>query len=168
MATAQVLKATHAVDDKVVRVENKVDGIDEGVDRVNERVICGKQPSLISQQGNTQSILMCLEGKETRLAIQKVADDMDQVKSLSFSFCVDISEQAKASQQGINYDRTFANGSLRQIPLRTTTLPAPPIASKKQSGFSKEVLSPNGNPMVHFSGCTGNVRSLDLSRADTR
>ena len=41
------------------------------------------------------SILMCLEGKETRAVIQQVADDMDQVKSLSFSFYVDM--QAKPS-----------------------------------------------------------------------
>jgi hypothetical protein len=33
---------------------------------------------------------MCLESKETRLVIQQVADDMDHVKRLSFSFYVDI------------------------------------------------------------------------------
>jgi hypothetical protein len=114
------------------------------------------------------SILMCLEGKETRAVIQQVADDMDQVKSLSYSFCVDIGEQAKPSLQGINYDRTFADGSLRRIPLLTTTLPATPIASKQRSGFSKDLFSQNGNPMVHFCGSTENVRFPDLSRADSR
>jgi hypothetical protein len=65
MATAQVLKATHAVDDKVGRVENMVAGVDDRVARVDERVasvddcvktidnkvavvIDGAQPSLIS------------------------------------------------------------------------------------------------------------------------
>jgi hypothetical protein len=97
-----------------------------------------------------------------------MADDMDQVKSWSFSFCVDIGVQAKGSLQGINYDRTFADGSLRRIRLLITTLPAPPIASKQPTGFSKEVSSPNGNPMAHFCGSTENVRSPDLPRANDR
>jgi hypothetical protein len=80
MVTAQVLEATHAVDDKVGRVEDKVldkvAGVDDRVARVDERVasvdervagvddnvkavddkvavvIDGAQPSLISQQHN--------------------------------------------------------------------------------------------------------------------
>ena len=39
-------------------------------------------PSSINKR--MYSILMCVEGKETRLVMQQVADDMDQVKSLSF------------------------------------------------------------------------------------
>ena len=109
---------------------------------------------------------MRLEGKETRVVIQQVADNMDEVKSLSFSFYVDM--QANPSLQGTNYDRTFVDGSLPRIPLLTTILPAPPIASKQQAGFSKEVSSPNGNPMARFCGSTENVRSPDLSRADAR
>ena len=51
MVTAQVLRATHD----------------------------GAQPSLITHQGNMFN-LMYLEGKKTRVAIQQVADDMDQMK----------------------------------------------------------------------------------------
>jgi hypothetical protein len=76
--------------------------------------------------------------------------------------------QAQASVQGINYDRTFADGSLRRIRLLTTTLRAAPIASEQRSGFSKKVSSPNGNPMGRFCGSTENVRSPDFSRADGR
>jgi hypothetical protein len=93
---------------------------------------------------------------------------MDQVKSLSFSFCVDIRVQANESLQGINYDKTFADGSLPRIPLLTTTLPVAPIASKQRTGFSKEVSSPNGSPRARFCGSTENVRSSDLSGADGR
>jgi archaellum component FlaC len=109
MATAQGLKATHAVDDRVGVVENKVAGVDDrvaGVDdrvaRVDERVasvdnrvagvddhvkaiddkvtvvIDGAQPS---HQSTHSILIMSLEGKETRVVIQQVADDMDQVKS---------------------------------------------------------------------------------------
>jgi hypothetical protein len=69
---------------------------------------------------------------------------------------------AKSSLQEINYDKTFADGSLPRIHLLTTTLPAVPIASKQRTGFSKEVSSPNGNPMAHFCGSTENVRSPDF------
>jgi len=181
MVAAQVLQATHAVDDKVGRVEDKVldkvAGVDERVASVGDHVkaiddkvaaaIDGALPSLIGQPQNILTLVR-LERKETKVVIQQVADDMDQVKSLSFSFCVDIRVQAKPSLQGISYDRIFADGSLPRIPQLTTTLPAAPIASKQLTGFSKEVSSPNGNPMAHFCGSTENVRSPDLSRADGR
>ncbi len=38
MITAQVLEAAHTVDDRVVRVDNRVAHVDEGVTRVNDRV----------------------------------------------------------------------------------------------------------------------------------
>ena len=75
---------------------------------------------------------------------------------------------AKVTSQGINYDTTFADGSLHRIPLLTTTLPAALIASKQPSGFSKEVSSPNGNLAAHSCGSMERVRSPDLSRADDR
>jgi anion-transporting ArsA/GET3 family ATPase len=90
MATAQVLKAAHTVDDRVgvvenvvLDVDNKVAGVDDHVKAIDDKVavvIDGAQPSLISQQ-EIYLILMCLEGKETRVVIQQLADDMDQVKS---------------------------------------------------------------------------------------
>ena len=104
-------------------------------------------------------------GKETRVAIQQVADDMDQVKRWSFSFCVDIGVQTQTSSQGTNYGRNFANGSLHRIRLLIRTLHMVPIASKQRTGFSKEVSSPSGNPMVRFCGYTENVRSPDISSA---
>jgi hypothetical protein len=154
MATAQVLKATHNVNDRVAAVDDKV-----------AVVIDGAQLSFIGQKENMFDDI-CLEGRGARVVIQQVADDMDQVKSMSFSFCVDV--QAKPSLQGINYVRTFAGGSLRRIPLLTTILPAAPIASKQRIGFSKEVSSPNGNPMAHSCGSMENVRSIGLSTADAR
>ena len=90
---------------------------------------------------------------------------MDQVKRSWSSFCVDIGVQTQASSQGTNYDRTFSDGSLRRIHLLTITLHVVPIASNEPNGFSKEVSSPNGSPMVRFCGSTENVRSPDISSA---
>jgi fructose-1-phosphate kinase PfkB-like protein len=55
MATAQVLRATHTVDDRVRVVEDKVLTVDNRVVGVDDKVavvISGAQPSLISHQGN--------------------------------------------------------------------------------------------------------------------
>jgi hypothetical protein len=101
---------------------------------------------------------MFSDGKETKVV-------MDQVKRSWSSFCIGVGVQTQASSQGINYDRTFGNGSLRRIRLLTTTLHVVPIASKERIGFSKGVSSPNGDPMVRFCGSTENVNSFYISSA---
>ena len=73
--------------------------------------------------------------------------------------------QAQSSSQGINYDRIFANGSPHLIRLLIKTLHVVPIASNQQSGFSKEVSSPNGKSMGRFCGYTESVRSPDIPSA---
>ena len=82
MVTAQVLEATHTVEDRVLDVDNRVAGVDSHVKAIDDKVavvIDGAQPFLISQQANVLS-LVYLEGKETRVAVQQVADDMDKVR----------------------------------------------------------------------------------------
>ncbi|KAI0270842.1 hypothetical protein BGY98DRAFT_1179736, partial [Russula aff. rugulosa BPL654] len=87
MVTAQVLEVTHAVDDGVGRVgdgvpdgspcRRKVAGIDDMVARVDERV-AGVDDHVKAIDDKVAVVID--EGKETRVAIQQVADDMDQVK----------------------------------------------------------------------------------------
>jgi hypothetical protein len=96
MATAQVLKATHTVDDRVrgvedrvINVDNRVAGVDDRVAIVDDKVnaiddkvaaaIDGAQPFSVSHRDNCLT-LMCLEGKEARVVIQQTANDVDQVK----------------------------------------------------------------------------------------
>jgi len=176
MVTAQVLEATHTVDDrvrevenKVLDVDNKVAGVDDKVAGIDDKValvIDGTQSPLVCQQKN---IFNCNVPRGKRDQGSHATSGRRHGSSETLvTFFVDIVVQAKASAQGINYDRTFAGGSLPRIPLLTTTLPVVPIASKQLSGFSKEVSSTNGNPMGHFCGSTENVRSPDLSRPDGR
>ncbi|KAF8494338.1 hypothetical protein F5888DRAFT_652217 [Russula emetica] len=105
MATAQVLKATHTVDDRVRVVENRVldvdnkvtdvddrvAGVDDRVARVDERVIgvdervAGVDERVAGVDDYVKAIddkvaVVVDDGKETRIVIQQVADDMDQVK----------------------------------------------------------------------------------------
>ena len=86
-------------------------------------------------------------------------------QTLVIFFNFDIGVQAQASSQGINYARTFSNGSLRRIRQLTTPLPVVPITRRYRSGFSVGVFSPNGSPMDRFCGSTENVRSPHLSSA---
>ena len=74
--------------------------------------------------------------------------------------------QAEASTQGPNYyrtftncDRTFADGSPRQIHPRITTSHVVLVIRGQQNGFFKAVSLQNGNPLVRFCGFTGSVRS---------
>ena len=95
MAIVQNLRATHAIDDRVngvvdkvldvgdaVRgVDARVVNIDDGVKAVNDRVavvIDGAQTvfSLSKYLMNPDA----LDGKETRAVVQQAANDVDQVK----------------------------------------------------------------------------------------
>ena len=92
MAIAENLKATHAVDDRVKGVVDKVldvgdavRGVDarvanigDGVKAVNDRVIDGAQTifSLSKKLMNPDT----LDGRETRAVVQQAANDVDQVK----------------------------------------------------------------------------------------
>jgi hypothetical protein len=95
MATAQILKVTHTVDDrvrgvtdKVVRVDNRVAGIDDRVASVDDRVkaVDDKVAEVIdgAQYIFNQSLIkfnsMRLDGRQAREVLQQTATDVDQVK----------------------------------------------------------------------------------------
>ena len=95
MATAQILKVTHTVDervrgvtDKVVRVDNRVAGIDDRVAGVDDRVkaVDDKVAEVIdgAQYIFNQSLIKfnskCLDGRQAREVLQQTAIDVGQVK----------------------------------------------------------------------------------------
>ena len=92
MATAQVLKATHTVDDrvrgvddKVLDVNNRVAAVDDKVKAVDDKVavvIDGAQLYSISHQ-EIMLTLMYVEGKRARVVIQQTAIVIDEVKRSS-------------------------------------------------------------------------------------
>ena len=126
MATAQVLKVTHRVDERVRGVGDEVLGVDNRVARVDDRVA-------------------------------RVDDSVDQVKRTSSPDCIDTWNVAQSSSQKINYDKIFVDGSPRQIPPRTTTLPVVLITREPQLGSFKAVYIRNGNRRLRFSGFMENV-----------
>jgi hypothetical protein len=76
--------------------------------------------------------------------------------------------EAQPPLQGTSYDRTFSDGSLRPIRPPITTLLVVLTIREQQSGFSKEVSSRNGKPLVRSCGFTENVRSPDPFQFDRR
>lgn len=106
MATAQVLKVTHivdervkgvvnqivAVDDRVAIVDDRVAGIDDRVSGVDERVRTVNDKVTTVIEGVQSSVTHWSswfnpyqpDGKEARVAIQQAANNTDQVQRLSF------------------------------------------------------------------------------------
>lgn len=107
MASAEGLKATHAVDqrvrgvaeqligvdDRVVGVDNRLRNVGDLVDSVNERVravddkvtgvIDGAQFTL-SRLVDKLLAMMQLDGQDAKAALQQTADDVVQVKRSAF------------------------------------------------------------------------------------
>ena len=89
MATAQVLKATNTVDDRVGGVADKVLGVDTRVADIDERVravdnkvtgvVDGAQ-TIFRQPLKICFILVRPDGKEAKALMQQATNDLDQAK----------------------------------------------------------------------------------------
>ena len=93
MATAQILKATHTVDDrvrgvedKVLDVDNRVAGVGDKVTAVGDKVavvIDGEQLPLASYLEKILTF-MSLGGEQAKLVAQQTADDVEEMRRSSF------------------------------------------------------------------------------------
>ena len=103
---------------------------------------------------------MRLDGKEARVVMQQTATNVDRVKCMSSPNRIDTRNVAQAAQpllQGINYDKIFVDGSLRQIRPRIITSRVVFITREPQLGSFKVAYIMNGNPNLRFSGSMENV-----------
>jgi hypothetical protein len=141
MATAQVLKATHTIEERVRGVADTLLGVDDRGARIEDGVA---------------SVDNRVAGVGDRVA--GVDNKVDQVKSSSSPTIINAIYDALPSPQGINCGRAFTDGYPHQIRLRTITLHAVPTTKEQQPGSSKEAFSRNGCPRVPFFGFTVNVR----------
>jgi hypothetical protein len=85
MATAQILKVTHTVDDRVRRVDDRVAGMNDRVRAIDDKVagvVAGEQ-TIFTQCLNKLLTLIHLDGKEVKFAVQQAVDSIDQVKGSS-------------------------------------------------------------------------------------
>ena len=90
MATAENLRATHAVDERVMGVAEQVLAVDERVAGVDDRLanVNDKVTEVIHGVCQSSSILRnvytsCSDGKEARQVIEQAANDVHRVKRSS-------------------------------------------------------------------------------------
>ena len=84
MATAEVLRATHTIDGRVLALDDRLASVDDRVANVDDKVaevINGAQ--IISIPAWEIFNLNPSDGKEAKQAIKQTADDVDRAKRLS-------------------------------------------------------------------------------------
>ena len=95
----------------------------------------------------TAQVLKVVHSVDDR--VREVADNVDQVKRLSYHIIVNSGRGAScvltASLQETNCGTAFTNGSLHQTRPRTTTLRVAPIRRERRTGSSEVGCSPGGN-----------------------
>jgi hypothetical protein len=149
MATAEVLRATHAIDERVASVDDKV-----------TEVLNGAQT--VSSQTREFFNLDRSDGKESNQVIKQTANDVDQVKRSSSLNLIGSNLAPYTSFQKTSCGRTSTNGSPHQIRRLIITLRAVLITRRWQPGSFKAAFSGNGNQQARFFGFMGNVRTVPL------
>ena len=147
MAAAEILKATHAVDERVEGVDNRLADVDDHVAGVDERVA-----------GVDERVA----GVDERVAgvgdqVQQTSNDVDEVKRSSFLNLISADYDPYPSSQGTNCEMTFTNGSPHRIRRRITTSHVALITRKPQPGFFKTAFFRSGSQQDRFFGSTENV-----------
>jgi hypothetical protein len=143
MATAEVLKITHEVDDKAKVL---IDGM-----QMSQSVL---HPFLILYTTlATENLQQTAD--ETKEIVLQTASNVDDVKRMSFSNF--IIAEAQSSSQRTRCVRIFGNGCLHQISRRITTLPAVRSMKGQRLGCSKEERTRNGSRLLLSCGFTANV-----------
>ena len=161
MATAQVLNATHTVDERVRGVADTLSGVDDRVARVEDGVagVDGRVAGVDERVAGVDERVAGVDEKvaDVDIRLAGVDNKVDQMKS-SLSPSIINAICALPSLQGINCGKTFTNGYPHQIRLRIITSHVALITKEQRPGSSKGASSRNGCPRVRSFGFTVNVR----------
>ena len=154
MASAELLKMTHGVDQKVADVDDRVKGVEGQVQDVRSDVrdVGDKVQTVEGRVQDVKGDVQVVGNK-----IQGVDDKLDQVNSSLF-LNPNRHSAAQAPSQGTSSEMIFDDGSLPPIHLSIITLHAKLITEGPPSGFFKVVYSITGNPLAPSCGYTQNVR----------
>ena len=169
MASAELLKVTHRIDDGVKGVEGNVQGVRDDVQDVGNTVqgvddrvqgIGNDVKETGSDVKDLRSDVKDISGdvKHISSEVRGVDDKLDQVnRSLSLQFLL-IVPSALIALQGTNSGIVSSDGFRHQIHLLITTLHPKLVTTVQPNGFFKAVYSINGNPPSPSCGYTENVR----------
>ena len=162
MASAELLKMTHSIDDKVMNVDDTVNEIGGKVQDVHGDVQYVR--SDMQDVGNkVQRVDDRVQGiandvKDMSGEVRGVDDKLDQVnRSLSLSHLL-IVPSAQTALQETNSEIVCCDGFRPQIHPSITTRHLNLITTVQLNGFFKAVPSINGNPPTPSCGYTENVR----------
>jgi hypothetical protein len=161
IASAELLKVTHSVDDRVKGIDGKVEDVRSDVHDVGDKVQ-GVEGRVQDVDHRVQSI-----GNNISSRIQGVDDKVDQVnRSLSLEHLLPFPSIHTSSQE-TSSEIVFPNGFRPLIHPPITTLHAKLSTTVQLNGFFKTVDSINGNPPTLSCGYMENVRySWTSSRDD--
>ena len=155
MASAESLKVTHDVDDRVRDVEGKVEDVQDEVQDVGNKVQ--------NVDGRVQDVGNKVQDVDNR--VQDIGSDINDItceireinRSLSFSSLF-VVLSAQTITQGISSEIVFYDGFRHQIHQSIITLPPKPITTVQPNGFFEAQYLMNGNPLVPSCGYMESVR----------
>ena len=143
MVIAENLRATHAVDERVRGVDDKVTEVIHGVWK-SSLVLRNVQPELLRWKGSKTSHRT--NGQRRRSSQTFVVSSLGLISTDYTSF------------QKINCGKTSTNGSPHRIRQLIIISPVKLITRKLQHGSSTETFTRNGNQKDHSFGSTESVR----------
>ena len=147
MASAEQLKMTRVVDDRVRAVGGQVQNVRDDVQHVSVDVQ--------DVRNEVQDVNDRVQGIDSN--IRGVDDKLDQAnRSLSFQTLI-IIPRAQTASQGTSSEIVSYDGFRPQIHPPIITSHAKPITTAQLNGFSEEVYSVSGNLLALSCGYTENV-----------
>ena len=187
MASAEMLKITHTIDNKLTGVDDKVKDVEGKVQDVRGDVqdvrgdvqdigkdVRGGMQDVGNKVQGVDDRVQCVEGrvqsmgsdvKDISSEVRDVDDKLDQVNRSLSLWLLRIVPIAQTALQVINSEIVFYGGFRLQIHLSTITLHAKPITTVQLNGFFKAVYIINGSQPSPSYGYTENVRLSFLHRA---
>jgi hypothetical protein len=151
MASAELLKMTHSVDDRVKSVEGKVEDVRSDVHDVGNKVE-GRVQDVDHKVQSIDSDIKCISS-----GIQGVDDKLDQVNRSLFFQTLVVIPRAQTGSQGTSSEIVSYDGFRPRIHPSTITSHAKPITTAQLNGFSKEIDLIGGNLLAPSCGYTKNV-----------
>jgi hypothetical protein len=156
MASAESLKVTHSVDDRVKDVEGKVEDVQDDVQDVGNKVenVDGRVQDVQDDVHDVGNKVQGVDGK-----VQDIASDVNviscEVREVNRSLFLQqllVVLRADRMTQGISSEIVFYDGFRRPIHPLITTLPPKLITTVLPNGFFKAKHLINGNLLVHSCG----------------
>jgi uncharacterized protein YoxC len=156
MASAESLKITHNVNDRVRGVEGKVEDVQDDVQDVGNKVqnVDGRVQDV---QGDVHDVGNKVQDVDNRVQgigsdVNGISYEVREVNRSSSLYPLLVVLRAQTMSQEISSEIVFYDGFRRQIHPSIITLPPKLITTVRPNGFFKAKYLISGNPLVHSCG----------------